>query len=48
MYNVQTILAHNKQTHCQPPFPKTWTIKKIHQQTDIEKTISPSKFGLRN
>jgi hypothetical protein len=37
MYNVQINFAHNNQTHCHPPIPKTWIIKKIHQQIKIGK-----------
>ncbi len=44
MYNVQIILAHNKQTHCQPLFPKNMKkkIKFINKQKLNKKIRLPS------
>lgn len=49
MYNVQIVLAHNKQTYFQPKFPKkNINNKKILQQTKIEKKNLPKNFDLDN
>jgi hypothetical protein len=49
MYNIQIIPPHDKQTHCQPPFPKNMdNLKNFSTNKDWKKKLSPSKSSLNN